>query len=480
MEILKMIKPNDLTKPIIDYLNRNEVGDAEMLADLFFPTLAYDHSSNKWYIFKKHFWEEDRKGEVFEAVTHTANEYLKAANLISDRESPQYKQLISRHWSLLTKQRIKNVLELASRVPPIALTGDEWNIPPLLLPVTNGIIDLTTGTLGNGTTSDYINAYCPTNFLGLNHPAPVWEKFISDICGDDREMISFLQRLLGYTITGDTREQIMPIFQGEGSNGKSTLMDTLSKVLGNAFSFSTQADSLMDTRMSNGEGAKPFVCALRNQRLVWASESQKGQSLNIGLIKQLTGDQNITARNLYGKPFTFTPSHKIFMITNSLPSLSNGNDLALQRRILVLEFITSFVKDPVNPSQRKLDKEIIGKLYKELSGILAWLVRGAFAWQKDGLNPPEACKLSTANYHRNEDIAGIYISENLVISKTFEVLFSEVFEDFSQWCENNGYAPVSNKLFGQRMTQLFGASKTKSINGKSCKVYTGVELGSRN
>lgn len=474
-----MLTPNHLTKSISEYLSDSEYGDAEMFADLFSPNLAYDHSCKKWYIFDKHYWKEDKTGQVNNAVRFVALEYKRAAAQLEELDPGSGKDFVRRHDSVLTKQRIDHILKVASSIPTIGLVGDEWSIPPMCLPVANGIIDLATGKLVDGKPSDYINVYSPTDYVGLTYPAPNWEKFISDICGDDDETISFLQRLLGYAITGDTREQIMPIFLGEGANGKSSLMDTLRKVLGSAFCFSTQADSLMNTRMSNGEGAKPFVCALQHKRIVWASESQEGQALNIGLIKQLTGDQNITARNLYSKPTTFTPSHVIFLITNSLPNLQNRGDYAIKRRLPVIPFNIRFVDDPKNPEERKVDKDLLRKMQNEGPGILAWLVTGASNWQRKGLIPTEASKMATTNYHINEDVTGKYIKENLVAGETCDVLFSEIYSDLTSWCDDNGFAPTTKKELGQKLTQQFGESYNKTVDGKSYKAYRGIRLYSK-
>jgi putative DNA primase/helicase len=461
---------------INQYLERNEMGDAEMFAHLYTGEIVYDHADKKWFVRGKHFWEEDRTGKVKNKINQLAEIYDEYAENLKDKESPEYREAKRRHSCLLARQRIKNVLDLASNQPSIGLTGDEWDIPPLLLPVRNGVLDLSSGRLRDGRPNDYINTFSPTKWIGLDNRAPIWNKFIAEICSNDVEQISFLQRLLGYAITGAPREQVMPIFWGKGSNGKSVLMDTLNEVLGHTFCMPTPADPLMAAFAPSGDNARPFLYAMRNKRVVWASESQEGQRLNTGLVKQLTGDQNFTTRTLHSRPVTFTPSHTIVLVTNSLPELPDGSDYAMQRRLIVFPFNSRFVDYPTLPGEYHRDRDLPNKLRAEAPGILAWLVRGTRAWLREGLNPPESCKLVTKEYRESQDTVQKYITENLVAKDDHRIMASDIYSHYDKWCSENGLRAVSIAKFGRQMTDKYGHSKVMSLNGRSVKVYQGISF----
>jgi putative DNA primase/helicase len=285
-----------------------------------------------------------------------------------------------------------------------------------------------------------------------------------------------MRRLFGYAITGETKEQILPILWGEGANGKSTIMDTLSAVLGDSVCFNTQADSLMDVRQNDGDAARPFVVSLRNKRLIWASESKEGQRLNAGLVKQLTGDGYITARALFGNPVTFKQTHKIIMLTNHSPRIPDSDDYAMWRRVIRIPFAVRFMNNPKLPHERKQDKDLLQKLRAEYSGILAWLVRGCLEWQQAGLNPPTAVIESTEKYREDEDLTGQFCDERLTIGEGHEVPAGELYRAYSLWCDGYGYNAMSARAFGQRMTRRFGEVNLKWVNGKTQRMYEGVGL----
>ena len=207
-----------------------------------------------------------------------------------------------------------------------------------------------------------------------------------------------------------------------------------------------------------------------------ASESRDGQRLNTSLVKQLTGDNYITARTLHSLPVQFKQTHKIFLITNHPPRVPDGDDYALWRRIIRIPFPIRFVDNPKQPNERPRDKDLDAKLKDEFSGILAWMVRGCLEWQRQGLNPPESVVASTDNYRQEEDLIGQYIEERLVPVEGENVAAGDIYKDYTQWCDENGYNPVSSKMLGNRLTQRFGGSVLMSEGGKKLKKYQGIQL----
>lgn len=306
------INPN-LT--IDEALNRNEKGDAELFAQLFPQQIKYDNAEKAWYIKRGDYYELDRKNEIYGMFEAVVREYLEAATSYISINKSLSESMAKRAQQLLSIKRVKNVLEFASRLPSISLSGDEWEIDPMTLPTAKGLIDLTTGNTRSVKPDELIRVYSPTEWKGLNYPAPLWEKALNDIFDNDQDLISYVQRNFGYCITGITKEQKTNFLVGDGSNGKNLVIDSIMNVLGDNFSYTTQTDSLMETdRYGGGNEAKPFIAMLRDKRLVIANESKENQKLNISQMKQLTGDERITARKLRQEPVTFKLSHKIILV----------------------------------------------------------------------------------------------------------------------------------------------------------------------
>jgi len=458
-------------------LQRNERGDAELLAHFFGNKARYDHSESAWYLWRGSRWTKDNKREIAGMMNQVAAAYLrKASDETAKGNNEKAGDFIKRARELQNLRRTTNVLTFATSIQALALDGSEWGTPAMLLPVANGTIDLSTGQLHEAHPLDYVRVVCPVEWRGVDEPCPLWEKTLQEIFDGDTGLIAFIQRLLGYAITGETKEQILPIFWGDGANGKSTIMDTLSAVLGDDVCSDTQADSLMDVRQNDGNGARPFVVSLRHKRLVWASESKEGQKLNAGLVKQLTGDGYITARPLYGKPITFAQTYKIFLVTNHCPRIPDDSDYAMWRRVLRIPFNIRFVSNPKQLNERKQDKDLLSKLRGEYSGILAWLVRGCLAWQKQGLGVPASVTESTEKYREDEDLTSQFCDECLLVGERHEVTAGNLYRAYVAWSSENGNHPVSSKAFGQRMTRRYGEAIPQKVGNKTQRVYKGIGL----
>lgn len=468
---------------IEDYLNRSESGDAELLAKYFAGQLRYDPIEKDWYIWRGAYWVKDTMGEVYRYLDRVASDYLAAASVARARGNTDLSEKFAKRSSLLlTNNRMKSVIDIASRHPDLIFDNAKWDSDPMKFPVANGIINLLDGKLYTSEPDDNIREYCSIDWKGLNEPAPLWEKTLEEIFYNKldtaHELIPFIARLFGYGMTGETKEQKLPMLSGGGSNGKSLVMDVFLEILGESFCFNVQSEVLMELKQGDPNGAKPFVVALRNKRLVFASESKEGQKLNVGMVKQLTGDGYITARTLHKDPVTFKQTHKIFLITNHLPNIPDAEDYAIWRRVIRVPFEVCFKEnpDPKNPYERPLDADLIKKLRAEYSGILAWLVRGCLDWQKQGLNPPAIVTKSTKDYQEDEDLALQFCTDCIEKDPIKFITAGALYLHFVEWCESTGDKPISNKAFSQKVTKLFGRAVAKRYAGKVQKVYEGIKL----
>ncbi|MEN6318650.1 MAG: phage/plasmid primase, P4 family [Syntrophaceae bacterium] len=366
--------------------------------------------------------------------------------------------ILKRITALQTVKRKKYVLELArTGEDSLAIRGDEWDKDPMSLGVLNGVIDLRTGELRPGRPDDFMKTIAPTLFQGLYFPAPIWERFISDIFDSDQELIAYIQRLLGYGITGLTNYHIIPIFYGlQGRNGKGTIFETLKIVLGDLI-HKTRSEVLLESRYAPARGAADAdTLAFRGKRIIWASETEDDRSLNAARIKELVGGDTLNARAPYGKrPIEFSPSHLLILLTNNRPKVPADDD-ALWDRLHLIPFNVRFVDNPQAPNERPADHNLLEKLKSESSGILAWLIKGCLAWQREGLNPPESVKIATSEYRNDEDEIRQFLADEKIFEMSESVSVGLFHSKYSTWHKENGLTgqPMSMKKISRRLVNM--------------------------
>jgi len=477
-----------ISKDIIEALNDNEVGDAWLFVNLLRNQFCYDHSCGQWFIWDGHYWRQDFIGDVYVAIDAVVNKYSEEAerqawarinaakkqNMDAGKRAELLeKELLKRVRDLQALYRQHNVLTISAKgIGSLGISGDEWDKHPYLLGCKNGVVDLKTGEFRDGRPEDYIKTVIPTEWKGINEPAPMWEKFHLEIFESKVELVAYIQRLLGYTITGSTKDHIIAVFWGRhGRNGKGTLFETLKFVLGPLIEPIASEMLTGDPRKRSSAGPSPDIMSLRGRRLVWASEADEKSQFDVGKIKWLTGADTLTGRQLYGKnQVTFQPTHKIILLTNHKPQLSSS-DQAMWERLHLVPFTLSYIDDPKKDYQRQRDPDLPEKLKNEASGILAWLVRGCLEWQRIGLNPPKIVVDATAQYQKDEDIIGLFLSDC-----TDEVLGERVrarplYKVYKKWCEDFGYKWLSEKVFGGKMTDYYTRNGDREGN-----YYEGIRL----
>ncbi len=467
--------------PVDDILRafeRGEAGDAELLAQLYADEIAFDHSEGRWYLFNVHSWKRDRTGQITHLVTHQlAAQYLHAAAELKAHgnasDAERIRELHKRASVLRFKGRIDRVLDLAAKNTSLALTGDEWHQDSMLLAVSNGVLNLRAQEFEfrNGAPRDYLRDVIPTEWQGIDTPAPRWEKFLDEIFAGDTELVAFVQRLLGYGLTGQSTDHILPILWGEGRNGKNKFIEAIAHVLGSAFCAPIASDVLLEQGRRSAESATPNLYALRGKRLVYLDESQEGSRFNAPQIKKLTGSETITARPLHGAPVTFQRQYLLMLITNYKPHV-NADDYAMRQRLLLIPFTQKFIDAPRSTNEHQRDANLSDKLRAEAGGILAWLVRGCLEFQHDGLKPPSSVCAATDEYFAEEDIVAQFITERCLVKPPAEARASELYAAYRQWADDNGLAPMTGTAFGKRMGKRF----KKGTGGGGYVVYAGIGL----
>jgi len=475
------------SEEIIEQLNRNADGDTFLYIELNRNRLVYDCAAGRWFKWGGNFWVEDLTGESLQAVNDVVDVYTqevkrqawlrtKAAKELNHEaeklHSNNEKEIIKRIKLLQSLQRKQEIVFLSrSGAGTLAITGEEWDKQPWLFAAANGILDLKTGNFRPGKPGDYIKTASPTVWQGISKPCPIWENVIAEIFSNDVLLIEFVQRLLGYGITGLAVLHLFIILFGAGRNGKGTLLETLRGVLGD-YAYRTESELLLEQKSARMAGSpNSGVLSLRGRRIVWASETSDGRRLNVGRLKELVGGDTLNARPIFGKHHVqFAPSHLLLLLTNNKPS-APSSDYALWQRVHLIPFKRAFVAEPKEANESQADPYLREKLQTEASGILAWLVRGCLAWQRDGLNPPESVLAATADYRDSEDTIKTFLGERCNEGPTLSVRAGVLYATYRAWAEASGERPLTANKFGRYVSERYDA-----IKDKTGKLYIGLSL----
>ena len=345
---------------------------------------------------------------------------------------------------------------------------DALNADPMLFNCQNGTLDLRTGHLRPHNSADLITFVAPVAFDSAA-TCPTWQRFLLEVFADDGTMVAFIQRAIGWSLTGVVKERALFFLYGEnGKNGKSTLVETIMKLVGicgeGTFGYSRKVTADTFMRSKNHDDNQRKSATLAGPRFVCTSEVAEEHRLNEQLIKDITGGDTIEARKLYQEAFTFKPSFKPWMYGNHKPTIT-GTDDAIWSRVRMVPFEVTFLG--------REDLELPAKLAAELSGILNWAIRGCLDWQQSGLQPPAKVQAATQAYRDEMDVFGPFIAECCVIHPHAEVWSSELSAAYKAWCLSNSVKEESQQKFGRYLTGK-GFSMERGTSGK--KKRTGLRL----
>ena len=416
-----------------------EHGMALRVADrLQHRQVVYVHDWSQYWYWNGRCFEHDINNVLLDEVIATSKQLL-ASEPWSDIDDEQEQEKSRKMWtsycnSFQSINKIKAVKEHLKGI--VNCSFEDFNNNPFLFHVQNGVVDLKTGKL------------CPHDRTLLNTQicdlvydssaqCPKWLEFLHQITEGNQELIDYLQRMAGYCLTGSCREQAMFVLHGSGQNGKGVFTRILLSVLGKYGGSSDQ--SLI---MSKHPDPYLAVC-LYGRRCSILQETDEGARLNENRVKELTGDDPITARKLYQDFWTFTPTHKLILCTNHKP-LILGSENGIWRRIKMIPFKVVF---------KDADIHLENKLRAELCGILRWCIEGAGKYFERGLAAPEAITRDTEEYREEMDIVGQWIDECCSVEETATAKFEELYASLRIYSESHGYPVLKNSAFVAKLKE---------------------------
>lgn len=454
-----------------------------------------------WHFWRGHYREEDKQEYIRLRVSGPlADIYQKASKLVTEKSSeetplegaqkpaPSVKlkvqerlaeQLNRRSEQVRTLRRTDHILGYAQTL--LGIKAKVWDSNPWLLGTRQGVIDLRTGKLRAERPGDHIRTIIPATWKGLDEPAPRFQQFLYEIFEDRaeterEELIAFLQRALGYGITGLVNEHIFLMLYGEeGRNGKDTLMHALEHVLGKTVGAISSDVLLAGSRFATPGSAKPHLCSLQGKRIAWVSETSRDARFAVEQIKQLTGGEPIVTRQLYTREYTFDPTHLLILLTNNRPEADSA-DSAFWERICPIVFNRRFVEQPERPNERQRDTKLSKALEAEASGILAWLVRGTLEWERHGLAIPESVRQARKGYRVEEGSVQNFVDQRCVIHDRACTPVSELYKCYKRWASDNGFKPISNKQFSRKMKQVGPSHQVVWVHSRSGNLVVGVRI----
>lgn len=388
--------------------------------------------------------------ETVRAMYADAAELAKRAS--NAEHSEQSKQLAAESVDLMkwarkseTAHMIDAMLNLIRDTCQIDAVA--FDAKPMLFNVRNGTLDLTTGQLLPHRRDDYLMQISPVAY-DTKAQAPTFERFVRQIMCDRTDLVRYLQRALGYCLTGDVKEQVWHLLVGEGENGKSTLIEAICAVMGEYADMLEPESIIIGGKATDPNAPSPAIASLKGKRLVKVSETEEGARIAPARIKRLSGADELSGRHLNKGIFKFMPTFKLFIYTNHRPQVRETTH-AFWRRVRYIPFDFNLGKLP--PEAKDLD--LPKKLRAEASGILAWLVAGCLAWQREGLKPPKEILEATEAYKVASDLLKTFLDETVLEAFQGSVSARAIYGRYTTWCEDYGERPMSQRRLGETLAE---------------------------
>jgi len=436
--------------------NCTDMGNAERLIRQHGEDIRFCYEWGKWVIWNGKQWEIDTTGEIYRRAKETVRGIGQEASRILDDNVR--KSVLKWASTSESRARQRDMIALAESSQPV--TQDTLDQNPWLLNVQNGTIDLRTGTLLPHAKEHLLTKLCPAKFT--NQVSKKWQVFIERVL-PDKDVRDFVQRAVGYSLTGDTGEEVMMFLYGTGRNGKSKFIEALQHVLGD-YASSTRPEVLMEKKH---DSIPVELAALKGVRFTSTVETGQGQRFAESLIKQVTGGDELQVRHMRQDPFTYKPQFKIWLASNHKPDI-RGRDQGIWSRILLVPFTVT-----IPPEER--DRHLGEKLKAEADGILAWAVEGCLMWQRDGLKPPKQVQEAVQEYQDETDRLSEFFTDCCILNPLAKDTTKNLYETYRTWCDLNAEEPIRKHTFIKMLGER-GLAPVR-IGHSQARGWQGIKVG---
>jgi putative DNA primase/helicase len=437
---------------------RTDTGNAERLVFHHGEEMRYCYQLGKWLIWNGKRWEPDDSGGIYRKAKETVR--LIGAEAMQIYDENERRAMLK--WAITSESRSrqKDMITLAESHLPVA--QDQLDIEPWFLNVQNGTLDLKTGVLMSHSKEQMLTKICPVAYRDTN--SELWDNFLKRVL-PDIEVRDFVQRAVGYSLTGDCGEEVLFFLYGTGRNGKSKFIEAIQYVLGD-YSSTTRPEVLMEKKHDT---IPVELAALKGVRFTSTVETGYGQRFAESLIKQITGGDELQVRFMRQDPFSYKPQFKIWLASNNKPDI-RGRDQGIWSRIMLIPFTVM-----IPPKER--DKQLGEKLKKEGEAILSWAVKGCLAWQKEGLNPPEQVLEAVSEYQDETDRLSGFFEDCCSLNPLAKTTTKGLYSAYEMWCEDNGEAPVRKNTFTKMLRER--GYESIRIGHEGARGWAGIKLGKK-
>ncbi|MGN0605057.1 MAG: phage/plasmid primase, P4 family [Oscillospiraceae bacterium] len=453
-EKLRALKPEKM-----DYSDR---GTSELFAELFKDEIVYNTTMKEWYYYNTKFWEVDAGAMRISTLAKEFYDLLMiyVDEIINNADRKNYYDYYKRYGS-----KIKRDILIRDAASNCYISASDFDKNAELFNCENGTLNLKTFEFRKYRSEDYITKIANVIY-NPDAKSDEWEKFTSEIMCDDVEKMHYLQKAVGYAISGECNlEQAFILFGASTRNGKSTFVNTISTLLGgtSGYARNAQPELLQLQRNKKSSSANEDLARLVGCRFLSVSEPPQNMALDVALLKTLTGRDKITARFLYANSFEFTPCFTLFINTNHLPKILDDT-VFKSDRLNVIEFTKHFCAE-------EQDIHLKDKLIttENLSGIFNWCLNGLRSYRVEGLNKPDSIIESTDNYNKESDKLTRFIEECLEPEEGIVIAIKELYKLYIIWCNNNGYATDSKQKFIAELKKRKIFAMSGTVEGKTVR-----------
>lgn len=437
-----------------------DIGNGERFVHKHGAELRHIEETGQWLKWTGSRWKPVPPSQIWGLAKKVSKSIHNEAR--DAKEQGETRQLSAWAAQSGNESKLRSMISMASKSEPVSVSMDDFDTNPYWINCQNCVVDLKTGNSVDHDPEMYVSKQARAEY----HPhagCERWSAFLDQIFPNDPELISYMQKCMGYAITGEVGEQRLMIWYGLGANGKTTLAETLISILGD---YAKPID--MDLLLSNDKSqvrTLESIGSLKGIRLAVASETESTKSLAVAQVKRITGGETLIGAAMHKGQFHFPPTHQIIMLSNHLPMVKDGSH-SIWRRILPVPFGARFTGKDINP---RLKDELLS----ERDGIFAWLVRGAVRYYAEGLGePPQRVRELSEQYQDSNDVLGRFIRDQLIADPKGEIPAQRLYAVYDGWCGRCMETPVPSNFFPSGLKER-GIERKRLTRGM---VYLGYRL----